>query len=132
MYTYFYIHSCLLMYSICRMAVNRLCMYKPLAHSIIDVISNICFSYLDQVQVPSAQLLAGLQVQGGVSGGGTPVATLVKTVSTPSTLVHTPTTIPVSAINVTLPQARVTTAATVAKAATTQQVSCSTTNIPEI
>nr|XP_045582866.1 helicase domino-like isoform X2 [Procambarus clarkii] len=75
-----------------------------------------------QVQVPSAQLLAGLQVQGSVSGG-TPVATLVKTVSAPSTMVHTPTTVtlPVSAINVTLPQARVTTAATVAKAATTQQ-----------
>lgn len=77
-----------------------------------------------QVQVPSAQLLAGLQVQSGVSTGGTPVATLVKTVSAPSTLVHTPTsvTLPVSAINVTLPQARVTTAATVAKATTTQQV----------
>ncbi|KAK8744191.1 hypothetical protein OTU49_001046, partial [Cherax quadricarinatus] len=76
-----------------------------------------------QVQVPSAQLLAGLQVQSGVSGSGMPVATLVKTVSAPSTLVHTPTTVtlPVSAINVTLPQARVTTAATVAKAATTQQ-----------
>ncbi|XP_037797000.1 uncharacterized protein LOC119592240 [Penaeus monodon] len=76
-----------------------------------------------QVQVPSAQLLAGLQVQGGASGGGTPVATLVKTVSAPSTLVHTPTsvTLPASAINVTLPQARVTTAATVAKANTTQQ-----------
>ncbi|KAG7162494.1 putative helicase domino-like 3 [Homarus americanus] len=80
-------------------------------------------SQIPQVQVPSAQLLAGLQVQGCVSGGGTPVATLVKTVSAPSTLVHTPTsvTLPVSAINVTLPQARVTTAATVAKAATTQQ-----------
>lgn len=76
------------------------------------------------MQVPSAQLLAGLQVQGGASGGGTPVATLVKTVSAPSTLVHTPTsvTLPASAINVTLPQARVTTAATVAKANTTQQV----------
>ncbi|KAG0717332.1 Helicase domino [Chionoecetes opilio] len=76
-----------------------------------------------QVQVPSAQLLAGLQVQSGVSSGGAPVATLVKTVSAPSTLVHTPTsvTLPVSAINVTLPQARVTTAATVAKATTTQQ-----------
>ncbi|XP_050722344.1 helicase domino-like [Eriocheir sinensis] len=76
-----------------------------------------------QVQVPSAQLLAGLQVQSGVSTGGTPVATLVKTVSAPSTLVHTPTsvTLPVSAINVTLPQARVTAAATVAKATTTQQ-----------
>ncbi|XP_064088825.1 helicase domino-like [Macrobrachium nipponense] len=76
-----------------------------------------------QVQVPSAQLLAGLQVQGGVSGGGTPVPTLVKTVSAPSTLVHTPTcvTLPVSAINVTLPQARVSTAATVTKAGNTQQ-----------
>ncbi|KAK7077901.1 hypothetical protein SK128_004066 [Halocaridina rubra] len=77
-----------------------------------------------QVQVPSAQLLAGLQVQGGVSGGGTPVATLVKTVSAPSSsLVHTPTcvTLPVSAINVTLPQARASTAATITKAATTQQ-----------
>lgn len=74
--------------------------------------------------MPSAQFLAGLQVQSGVSTGGTPVATLVKTVSAPSTLVHTPTsvTLPVSAINVTLPQARVTTATTVAKATTTQQV----------
>lgn len=63
-------------------------------------------------------------MQGGASGGGTPVGTLVKTASAPSTLVHTPTTVtlPVSAINVTLTQARVTTAASVAKAATTQQV----------
>lgn len=83
----------------------------------------VCFIF--QVQVPSGQLLAGFQVQSGVSTGGTPVATLVKTVSAPSTLVHTPTsvTLPVSAINVTLPQARVTAAATVAKATTTQQVS---------